>query len=400
MALMSGGKKISKCIIFLASPLLALPDIIYGIYRKSNFNLVLLSLFFGILSYLYVPNISNDRARYFEMYYKFSSYGLNDFVINVIKARADFILQGLVFIFSKAGISIQFLLLLVTSFTSGVWFYVFSKIADRSKLTKGAFFLCFILVLFSFSLPDLFSGLRFYFASAFLMLSFYNGFYQEKLSISLLCLVTAIFIHFSTLLFVPLYLCLRTFRYNYNGYRVLFLVSFVFVFLPKSFIASFVDVISFSEGYGTKAEVYLQGDDFIEGGISRGSASYIIVYTFSTVWSYFAYLYLILTIKRESFLRNLNYLFFGAVNIFYSVTTVYSRYLIILKFTFALLLISELMTYKNRKPVIIATGLFALNIINNLIVMRYNIQESFFNTDIFLLLTILFKSITLNDFIH
>jgi len=392
--------KFSKSIFFIASPFLTLPALLYGIYNKSRFSIFLLVLVFGFLSYLYIPHISNDRARYFEMFFKFQRFNFSEFVAYLTAHnRPDFILHFLVYLTGKLGLSLQLLLFGVTSFTVGVCFYLFTKITENFDLTKRGFFLCFLMVLFSFSLDHLLSGTRFYFGTAWALLAFYNGLFQGNYLRAILFLIVALFTHFSTALFIPLYFILYYFPRNYNFYKFFFLTSFIAFLLPKDIIGSVLSLLDFSGGYERKAELYLEQQDLIEQGITEGSSNYIIVYFFSIAWSVFAYLYLIFTIKRKSLFRNIIFLFFAAINLFYPVTNVYSRYLIVVKIIFVLLLIYEYRERQSLKPVFITLGLMALNIFSNFIVLRNNIEASYFTKYSLSSVFIFLKEITPQDFL-
>lgn len=393
--------KLNKTVFFIASPFISLPAILYGIYKKSNYSLILLVVLLGLMSYLYVPNVTNDRARYFELYNEFLYVNFDGFVSYLINSgRSDFLLHLIIFLAAKTAIPVQIIFLGVTIFTVGVWFFIFNKIAEKEKLSRKCYFLCFLLVLFSFSLPDLFSGTRFYFASAFTMLAFYNGIYVKKKYKSIIFLFIALLIHFSSALFIVLYFVLFLFPRKYSLYRIIFLVSLIFLILPKSFVVNLVEVIGLADNYAQKTQLYLQEDDFLETGFKEGSVNNVVVYLMSIGWSFFAYVYLIITIKRKSLLRNMIYLFFGAVNVFYAVPTVYARYLIVLKFVFVLLIIYEVIYYKSLKPMFVTLGLNTVSIIGNIIVLRYIISESYFNYNTLTLFMVFLKKITPQDFLY
>lgn len=392
--------KLAKTIFFIASPFLTLPAILYGIYKKSQFSFLLLVFVFGFLSYLYIPHISNDRARYFEMFIEFQRFDLQSFITYLAAhRRPDFILHFLVYVTANLGLSLQFLLFCVTSFTVGVFFYLFNRVSENINLSNRNFFLCFLLVLFSLSLDHLLSGTRFYFATALVLLAFHYGLFKQENFRAIVLLFVALFTHFSTALLIPLYFILYYFPRADNFYKFLFLSSFTALFLPKDIIVSLLSSLNFSGGYATKAELYLEGQDFVEKGIAEGSSNYILVYLFSIAWSVFAYLYLIFTIKRKSLFRNLLLLSFAAINLFYPVTNVYSRYLIVVKIIFVLLLIYENREKQSLKPIIITLGLLALNIISNFIVLRKNIVASYFTEYSLSSFFIFFREITPQDFL-
>lgn len=393
-------KEIENLFLFLLSPFLYIPAAFYGVYKKSNFSLVVFTITFGLLSYLYIPYISNDRARYFEFYESFINFNFNDFIFYLtITKRADFLLHLLIYCSAKLQISVQFLLFGITSFTVGTLFYLFSKFVDKNEITNKNYFLCFLLILFSFSLPDLFSGIRFYFASAFVLLGFYKGINEGSRKQGILLLIIATLIHFSSILFIVLYVLLLIFPKKYNWYRSFFIASFVFVFIPKSFLITVIDVLNLPIGYNTKAELYLNNEDIIATGIQEGGTNSYLVYLFSIAWSYFAYVYLLATIKRKSIIRNFIYLFLATVNIFHAVPTVYSRYLIVAKCLFVLLVISEMALYKNKKVAMITLGLLLLSFVSNIYILRHIIEVSFLKGDIMTLMTIFSNTITYSDFL-
>lgn len=392
--------KFAKTVFFIASPFLTLPAILYGIYKKSQFSILLMVLVFGFLSYLYIPSVSNDRARYFEMFMEFQRYNFKDFITYLATHnRPDFILHFLVFITASLGLSLQLLLFGVTSFTVGVCFYLFNKVTESFYLTNRNFFLCFLIVLFSFSLDHLLSGTRFYFGTAWVLLAFYNGLFKTKNFIAILLLIVALFTHFSTALFIPLYFILYYFPRNHNLYRYFFLASFIAFFLSKDIIVSVISLIDFSGGYATKVELYIDQQDLVLRGIVEGSSNYILVYLFSIAWSIIAYLYLIITIKRKSLFRNLLFLCFGAVNLFYALPNVYSRYLIVVKIIFVLLLVYEYRERQSLKPIYATLGFLALNIVSNFIMLRYNLETSYFTKYSLSSFFIFFKEITPQDFL-
>ncbi|MGM0934465.1 MAG: EpsG family protein [Bacteroidota bacterium] len=393
--------KLAKTVFFIASPFLTLPAILYGIYKKSQFSIFLMILIFGFLSYLYIPSISNDRARYFEMYIEFQRFSFKDFIRYLgVHNRPDFILHFLIYLTAKSGLYLQLLLFSVTSFTVGVCFYLFNKLTENFNFTNRSFFLCFLIVLFSFSLDHLLSGIRFYFGAAWVLLAFYNGLFKGNNFRAILLLIVAMFTHFSTALFIPIYFILYYFPRNYNFYKFFFLASFIAFLLPKDFVVSIFSFFDFTGSYAKKVELYLEGQDLVQRGIREGSSNYILVYFFSIAWSIFAYLYLIFTIKRKSLFRNLLFLSFGAVNLFYPITNVYTRYLILVKIIFVLLLIYEYRESQSLRPILITLGLLVLNIVSNFIVLRYNLEASYFTLYSLSSFFIFFREITPQDFLN
>lgn len=165
---------------FVVSPVFSLPIILTGVYNKSKFHLYFFIFFVAYLSFLYIPHIENDRARYFEFYYAFKEFNFNYFLLFIAQGRPDFILHLLIFIFAKINLPIQGLLMLVTGFTVSVFYWLLFKIPKIEGFSNPKFYLTILLVFFSFSLTDLISGIRFYFGVSFGALGLYYGLKSPK----------------------------------------------------------------------------------------------------------------------------------------------------------------------------------------------------------------------------
>lgn len=377
-----------------------MPVVLLGIYKKNTFNIGILVFFIGILSFLYVPTFSNDRVRYYELYEIIQRYSFKEFIIYLgIIRMPDFIFHTLIFITSKMGINIQFLFLGITTFTFGSFFFLFNKLFDKNSLSNKIYFLGFLLFLFSFSYYHSISGMRQYFGISFFLLAAYNLLIENKTTKSITLLLLAIFTHFSLLLFIPALFILKIYPNKHKIYRTIFVFSFLFLFIPKSLILDIFNYTNFlSEAYNTKADAYLNGDDFIERGIKGGSSNYYLMHLFSISWVYYAYIYLLLTIKRNSIIRNWLYLFFGLTNMFYVISTVYWRYLFLLSILFAFLILTEL-NNKRIKPALLTLSFFFISILTQIIIARYNIIESYFDKHILSIFFVFFKHIQPNDFL-
>ena len=97
------NKKIGflSLLIFILSPFMAIPSIILGVIRRSKFSLFLLVLLFGLVSYMYIPDYTNDRARYFEIYEDFKNSSFKEMFYFFFANSQDFILQSLFYFASK-----------------------------------------------------------------------------------------------------------------------------------------------------------------------------------------------------------------------------------------------------------------------------------------------------------
>jgi hypothetical protein len=237
------------------------------------------------------------------------------------------------------------------------------------------------------------------FATSFIIQAFYFGILKKKKG-GLLMLIIAPFIHFSTLIFIPLFLVLKVFSEHYRMYKIIFITSLCFIFLPNTIVISVFEALGLGGALQQKGEVYLIGEDFIESGIN-GSFGALFINYISLISIFLAYGYLLFSIKINSSIRNIFFLMAALINIFYFAPTIFLRYAIILKIFFAFILISELYQYRKKRVVYFFNIIFSTIIVSQIIVARNNIDKSFINMESLLLITIIDKDkITSKDFIY
>lgn len=384
----------------MVSPFFSIPSIIYGVINKSKISLTLLILLFGLVSFMYIPNFSDDRSRYFEVYDDFRNNSYSELFTFFILSSQDFILQSLFYWASQFIIPAQFVFAFVTMLSIGAVFLIYNKILNSSEFVNKRYGLMSLLLLFfSISYLDLLSGTRFMFAASFVLLAFYFGVIEKKNWVFLL-LIVASFTHFSTLIFLPIFLVLKVFSNQYRIYKVIFLASLFFIVLPNSVVMSIFESLGLGGAIQQKGEVYLGGEDFIEKGIS-GSFGAVFIYYISLFWIFLSYGYLLFTWKRNTTIRNVFFLTASIINVFYSTPTIFLRYAIILKFIFVFMMIIELYKYRKNLAMYFFSVVFILILGTQIIVARNNIEKSFVNAESLLLITIIGKDkITPNDFIE
>lgn len=384
----------------MVTPFFAIPGIIYGVIQKSKISLVLLILLFGLISFMYIPNFSDDRSRYFEIYDDFSSSSFNEMFVFFILSSQDFILQSLFYLASQFHLSAQLVFAFVTMVSISAIFLVYYRIIDfYDETSSGYGLLSFLLLIFSISYLDLLSGTRFMFAGSFVLLGFYFGIIEKKTG-AVLLLIIASFIHFSTLIFLPLFLVLKIFPGQFRIYKIIFVSSLVFIILPKSIVFFIFDLLGLGGALQEKGEAYLEGEDFVATGMSESFGA-LFVYYISLLWVFLGYGYLLFTLKRNSAIRNICLLIASLINIFYSTPTIFLRYAIILKLFFVFMLIMELYQYRRRLVVYLFCVIFSIILASQFIIARNNIFKSFVNPETLLLITIMTKNkITPNDFIY
>lgn len=386
-------------ILFVISPFIAIPTILYGVIYKSKFSLVLLILMIGLISYMYIPNYADDRARYFEVYEDFKNSTFLEMFLFFFLVSQDFILQTLFYFASQINLSAQFVFFLVTIISVGFIFFIYNDIISKHKKDFQFGILSIVLLICSISYQDLLSGTRFMFATSFVLLAYYLGIIENK-RWSFLLLFVAAFIHFSTLIFIPIFFVLKFFRKQAWLYKVMFVVSLLFIIVPKSFVLSLFEFLQLGGALQEKSSNYLEGNDFVAEGVD-GSFGSTIIYYASFLWIFLGYIYLLLTYKKENIYRNIVFFLATIINVFFAVPTIFFRYALLLKLMLAYLLIYELYTYRKKQIVKLFCVAFALILIMQIIVMRNNIEKSFFNRNSLSLITILSNTaIGPNDFIE
>ncbi|ADZ12586.1 Wzy1 [Riemerella anatipestifer RA-GD] len=199
---------ILSVLLFLLSPFLAIPPVLYGVLRKNKFSVFLLIIIVSFLSYLYVPNYSDDKSRYIEIYYYYKSLDIPNFILYQYAHTNDFILQIFVKMAEMIGLKIQWVYFLVTLSFFMILFSVFQKFVKEYRFKSSEILFAFLLLLTSVSIIDLFSGTRFMFASSMMLYAYYQGFLEHKKWQPILWLLISINIHFGLILFALFYVLL------------------------------------------------------------------------------------------------------------------------------------------------------------------------------------------------
>lgn len=383
---------IINILLFLISPFLALPTILVGIIKKSKFALTLFIVFIGILSYLYIPNYSDDKSRYIEIYEDFKSWNYIPFILYNLSNSQDFILQLLFKIASDIGIKVQIVFFTVTIIAVGLLFNIWSEIVLFLKLNRKEFLISLILVVTSISFLDLFSGTRFMLAASVTLYAYFQGFFLNKKWIPILLLLLSINIHFGLLVFAFAYFFIKFIIHKHYLIKAAFLFSFLFLLLPKDFLISIFSSIGFGGALASKSDAYIKADkDFVTQGIREGGFGGMMIYLVQNVWIYAMYIYLLFKIKTKQQYHLIAFLLIAVLNVFYSIPTIYLRYSLFIKMFFVIILILDMQASKVKKAPLFFIGFFICVLITQIIVTRYNIEKSYMDGDSFLFFDILFK---------
>lgn len=380
-------------IIFLFSPLVSIPFIFLQFKKKRNsLALFLLSVFIGFLSFLYIPDITNDKARYIERYLEFKSYNF-DQLLHYFQVSPDYIFDILLFLFAKAGISYNVLFLLLTSFTVYSLFIFVKKIILKSGIPGYRYNIeLIVLTIFSFSLPGLFSGIRFAFAGSIFVWVFYFLFFTKNSKKAIILFALTILIHFSFSFFIPA-IVLVFYKPKWLNVRFLLFCSLIFIFLPAGVLENLIP-FNLPQAYAEKTEAYLNWDREV-------SNEALILNFIQKLWLYFSFIFLIFLDKN----RNLAFfslvsIFISVVNITYSVPIIFNRYTVIIA-VFMVTYLVLLRSSNKINPVYFHTFfmLFFINFFVDFFVLKTNFAESFKILDILTIVDILNHDVEPKDII-
>lgn len=380
-------------VLFLISPFLGLPIYLFEIYKNRKFSPFLISIIFGLLSFMYIPMENNDKAYYLLLYKDYGYYNFNQFLYHLLDDKTDFIFYTAIYLFAWLKISYAYIFYILTSITVYNIFYIFNIHATKLNLNKKYFFLFFLILLFSFSLPHLLSGIRFYLGGSFILLGLHLLFYEKRPKIGYLYLIVGSLTHFSTIVFLIGALIIHVLKPKEKIITYFFILSFLFLLIPRGELNEVFSALGLSGIYAEKLNAYLGEADFLENSISIGNFNNYIKILFDGLWLYVALFYLLITYKSKSSIKYLLYAMLGITNIFMSAPTIYARYLLIIKVLFILLLIHDCGRFY-RKDFLYRFFLIilSLNFIMDIIMMREIFINSYFDSSTLTLPTILLNN--------
>ncbi|RZK57133.1 MAG: hypothetical protein EOO91_10730, partial [Pedobacter sp.] len=334
-------------VVFLFSPFLSIPLILLGIVNKSKFSLILLAVLFGLVAYIYIPNLSDDKARYFEVYDHFKDGSYFELFAYLMLQGQDFILQSMFYLASQWNISAQYVFGLVTFISMSLILSIYHRITLKHIYTNPELrFYAIILLCLAVPYIDLLSGTRYMFACSFVLMAFYIGLIEKQKS-SFILLIIAAFIHFSTLVFIPIFCVLFFFPEKNRIYFLIFCVSLVFIAIPSNFLLSIFDFLGLSGGLAVKKEAYLEGEDFVQNALAESIVTRFVVFL-EMIWLFVISVYLLFFSKSEGLPKNIILFTASVINVFYAVPTIFFRYAIVLKLLFVFFLIMEIYRYKQK----------------------------------------------------
>lgn len=389
--------KLSKVVFFSIFPLLSIPGLLYGIYRKSRWDLAFFAIALGLMSYIYIPIWGNDISEHYLEFDSYSGLGWREFLIQ-IELRPDFFFYFLMYLYNKIGLSAQALWFTISLTTSGTIFYLFNDLVSKRNFSNKLYFLSFLFVLFSISYPQFFSNIRFYFGSSFLLMGYHFGVIKKKRLMGSGFVFLSLLTHFSLLSFLPVYLLVSIYPKKNLIYKVLFLSSFFFLLVTKDFIVELLDILGITDRFESKVHSYTQYEDLVERAKAESLSGYIL-YAIKTAWVYVAYAYLLLTIKRNSLYRNILFSTFFIANISYQLPFPFFRYTLFVKMFLVFVVLEESFVRREKLAFYVFGILFVMSCIVDFITMRVNLIESYLNLSATNIISILITEINQSSFL-
>ncbi len=334
--------------IFLLTPLFSIPFILKDIYEKKRIGLIMLTVFFGVCAYLYLPDVMQDGGRRYKLYEDFQHLTVNDFFNSYLANRTDYIFYTLIYLFAALKIKFQILLFLFACFNIGIPLFIFSKVINKFKLTKKEYFLAVLLIITSIGLPYVFSGVRQLIAFNFILLSVYQYFFRKKIFLSLLFTIFGVITHFSVFVFVPLIYFVSRFNIKIlvTVIVLLFLVGIIF---PDSFIQDlFLSIDTDSSIYNEKIESY-SSTSILKKDTTLATAIAKILKEF---WFYIALFYMLLSQRKHTVIFKVFVLNLLPIALLITFPGIAGRYIDILKMIFALVVIDDYIAKRSNWMII------------------------------------------------
>lgn len=390
--LMKGLKlNILLTLSLLVSPLLTIPGIVAGLFVRNKVAIIFLSIVFGLIGFQIIPSETSDLARHSMLYEDMKTMDYQGF-LEVLEIKPDFLFYLFMYIMAKMSLSPQWL----TAVTVFVIVYNYLKVYHNAFKNKPVqtYLLGIFVLLLSFKWSLLFLGLRNYLAFSFVLVAIYQGIIENKKGRYWLLLLASV-IHFSSIVFIPVYFLLTLSKWNGVKFRNLFFISFIFLFFTKSTLLYFLDLIPTTELINKKIVGYLSKEDIIERAISVNIAAQISFFI-QFLWFYYGSIFLILTSNYKSKYRDVTYVLFVILNLFFISPDTFNRLGFVAR-PFLLFLMLHEIKILNRKLWFIG---YILLLVLYALVDIYSIKDvyswSLFNLNALTTLGILLKDYFIN----
>ena len=251
--------------LFLLSPLLALPYILWGIYRQKRSAYFFFSLFLGFLAWLQIPfaDLFRHTMNAYNYFGKPMSYVFQN------NLSSDFFIPLVSWILVNKDIPYQFLRLFAITESSFLMTIIFNYMIEKSnrEYTNGEVFIRFCIMYFFFEFIRTTSGVRYGFALYQYIFAMHLAINKRSYLSALFFAILAIEIHFSFMFFIPISIILY---YLCNSIKKAIVI---FLFLSSVMLAL---ISNFSFMLGRRADWYFGGGN----SISDNTINTITIYGF------------------------------------------------------------------------------------------------------------------------
>lgn len=387
--------RLETCVIFVIMPFLSIPFIFIQLKRGDTKMMGgLIASLLGMISANYIPSFSNDKARYIERFDQFYLYSYSDFIDYLKRIiRPDFIFDHFVFFFSKMEVNLNIFFFLCTAIT---FYSVFVFVIKVNEYYLSSFKLSIsitLLVIFCFSLPNLFSGIRFTLAASIFIWVVYFFFIKRNFTKGVLLFVLTVFTHFSFSFFIPVILAVFYLPKKIDP-KFLLGFSLIFLVLPKEFVTNIFEFLSLPESYSKKTNLYLTMDRQISNNAE-------ILSFLNVLWLYFvSYFMLFLNKNRKDKFYLFIIISMAFVNVTYTMPEVFSRYSLFLKLVITVYFVIMFASNKIKpKYFYLFYSLSFIAFFISYFVSRDNFSATYVQSNFLTLWTIFSNEITELDFL-
>lgn len=387
-------------ILFFISPFLSIPFVLRGLFDQKQNAIILFSLIIAYLSFLYIPSTANDKAYYFELHDKFSSFTFREFIIYLSTSKADFLFYLVIYLFAFLGFSFQLTSLTITFLTIYIILNYSFLIMKNEIQTRSIWILFILTLILSISQPHIFSGMRNYLAVAFVFAGYYFAVISNNKikTIAFCCL--AIFTHFGTAPLALVNVLLAWFNFQ-RIIKLVFLCSLIFIFIPRDFLFENLSGFFTNEIYSSKISSYLGEKTFLENSLEVGNFNNYLRIVLANFWYWIGLVYVLYNFKNnesKSFIALLAY--FAVCNVFYSAPDIFVRTSLFVEIIL-ILSIFESAEFKKKSFIYIFSFYILLNSLFDIVTLRGNYYKSYVKAEaVFLPVTSINERIDHKDFIN
>jgi hypothetical protein len=384
----------TNSLFFLISPLISIGHLF--LFNKRRNQDLIITLLISLTSYLFKPTHEMDKFRHFETYEILGDLNIKNYFSVVFDDGFDFLFRLCLFIGSHSSLSFHIVVFVLTFIT--VWLIVKSFRGIYKDIVgniENIHFSIFIYLVISF--VDLFSGIRFMLAAAFLISALHQYWTKRIDSIFWLKLSLSVFTHFSLIIMIiPLILDWIFKFFGFTNVKKYFWISFSVFLIPKSYLMTILISSGISEFLSLESKV----DFYInEIGLEiNNSFSQVIIDQVNILW---LPVVMIIILNQRNHSKLENYLIFLIITslIFFSFKIVFFRYLLLVKLISCIYLFSTKLNKINSYLFLLAQVFWLISFIFQVIILRdvLSVMVMVIVNSIFTILILLRGSFSLNS---